>query len=344
MTSRKADLSISVRRMSDLLEGGLPLFSCLDALERQTENRPLRDAIHHLKRRVSDGMSFSRALADSDFPFPPVMSDMAKIGEESGALETVFRHLADFLESDLEFRQKVRSALTYPAFLVVLSIIVSGFIVGFVVPKFNALFTEIGASLPWPTRLLMAIAAVFRNPSFPLLTAGVFLLGMPLAGGRLSVSTFSDALISRVSPVRRWIQAFWLRRWFHIMEILLKSGFPLYEAIKLSRTVLSVPRFSGHLDDLQRRVFEGMPLSRAMASSHVFPPHICEMTAIGEETADLETVFERLFRTYERETTYALRRFLSFLEPALILAMGAVVGFVATAMMLPIFEMSANLK
>ncbi len=341
MKLKHSETVLLTRRLADLLKGGLPLSRSVDVLRKQSGSPNLKKVLSSVKSELESGHSFSQALKLQNGTFPRIAIGIVQAGELSGNLDASLSELAKLLETDMEVRQRLRAALVYPAFLLVLAMVVCAFLLGFVIPRFQFLFQDLGQTLPLPTRILILASSGFR---YVFVTLALAVIGGFFVMKRASVlARAQDALLKLPIVSDAWRNAV-LQRWASMMESLLRSGYTVSDAIQLSRQSINDPFFSEALKKVISEIIQGKNFKSALECSRWFPPMMCELVGAAEETGQLEESFGRLAVSYRRETEHQWKMFLSFLEPALILGMGAVVGFVALAMLLPIFEMSATLR
>lgn len=340
---RSSEIGLFTRRLSDLTAGGLPLSRSLDILARQSRNHRLNMLIRTIHADVETGESFSAALARHNGCFGPVYVGVIQAAESSGDLDRALADLSQLMETEWEVKQKVQAALIYPLLLLSVAVAVVIFLTVYVIPRFQFLFDELGQRLPLPTRLLIGGSHFLRD------TWGLLFL-VALVGAILSTrykSSVRAALnrwLRRVPVISNMTESLFLERWTRLMTSLLKNGFTVPEALRLSQKTLGSSLYAQDYSSMIRGLEEGLSLSDALRPLPQIPPMVCELIAAGEESGSLEGTFERLSGFFEREVRLKSRVLLSFLEPALILGMGLVVGFVAISMLLPIFEMSASFR
>lgn len=322
------------RRLADLLKGGVPLVRALEVLWEQAGAGPMREFLSAVKNGVEEGRDFSDALGDRS-DLPSFYKGLVRAGESAGRLEQTLEDLAGLLEAQMEARRRIQSALAYPILLLGMTVIVSFFLTVVVIPRFEFLFNDLGQRLPWPTRAVMAVAAGLRHGLWMAIPA----VGLALWTFR---ARFRDGVFA-FRPIAEWTRAVCLERWSRSMGFLLRGGLPLPEALEHARGSLT-PLFSAETERLSEKINEGGSLSVAMKTSPLFSGMARELLSAGEETGEVEESFFRLAQLFRRETEFQLKVALSFMEPVLIIGMGCVVGFVALAMVLPIFEMSGNLQ
>ena len=334
--SRRAAVALWTRTAATLLGAGVPLDRVLAFTAAQAGHAGLGDVLRDARRAVQGGTSFAEALGRHSRYFDPLFVAMVSAGETSGALEEVFERLADHLDEAEDLRSQVRAALLYPALMAVVASIGTIVLLGFVIPRFAVILTDIGGSLPTSTRLLLGASR--------LITAGWW--------AWLVVAAFLTYAIRRsaADPVkrRRWHGARLGWPWVgdlerkyaaagfaHTLGLLLKSGIPALPAIKIARNATTNLVLQDGIDRAAAAVAEGSALAPSLTAT--LPPLALQMIAAGEESGRLDELCLRVAATYDGEVRRAVRTAVALLEPALILVFGALVGFVALAMLQAIY-------
>lgn len=343
MKLKATDTVLLTRRLSDLMAGGLPLTQCMDVLRRQSSNPYVRVLLFSIQNELEAGRSFSQALRIQKGQFSEIYMGMVQSGESSGNLDAALSELVKLLETELDTRQRIRSAFAYPVFLLAMAVAVCMFIVGFVIPRFDFLFQDLGQQLPLPTRLLIGFSSIIRFTAIPLvLLTAAFLLSF-----RKRKTPWLRVLQNKaleISVLRDLWRGAIIQRWASMMAALLHSGYAVSEALRLAGQSIGNPLFKLDSKLAVWRIMEGQSVKQALGGLPWFSPMVCELIGASEESGRLEETFERIAESSKRENELQWKIFLSVLEPSLILGMGLVVGFVALAMLLPIFEMSGSLK
>ncbi|RMG56912.1 MAG: type II secretion system F family protein [Deltaproteobacteria bacterium] len=335
--SLRDDLITFTTELSALLGAGLPLDRSLAVLAEVTERKRMREVIESLSRTIREGSSFSEALRKHPEVFPPLYVNMVRSGEEGGTLERVVEKLSELLESEKEVRDYVSSSMIYPAILLATSGASIIIVLTYVVPRFSGIFEEFGAELPLPTRILLAISGALK--SYWWVLAGLLLLGF--VAFRSFVRTESgrrrwDAI--KLKLARDLIVRVETARFSRTLGMLLESGVPMVEAVKSAREVVGNRAFYTALEEVPRGIREGKGITVPLSRTGVFPPLFLSMVRVGEETGNLERMLLKAASAYETSLRTTVKRFLSLLEPALILGTGIVVGFIAFSIFLAVFS------
>ncbi|MBV9080250.1 MAG: type II secretion system F family protein, partial [Elusimicrobia bacterium] len=330
------------RQVSDLVAGGVPVAEALRVTARATPAGLSRE-IDEVRRRVENGSPVWHAVAGGAPSVPAFCAGLLRAGESAGALEAALAAVADHLEREVESRRRLRQALAYPALVMVLAAAVCVFLVLVVVPRFQTLFDEMGQHLPLPTRVLMGAAGVM-NTAGP---AGIVAGGVFLTAGRPALARLlrrARRAAETLPFLRRIAATLAAARWSSIMATLVRSGVNVPEALALSREALGSHPAANGLLSLERDVAGGAGLGASIRAAEIFPPIVGDVIEAGERSGRLEESLARLAESLERSSGAALALAAAMIEPALVIATAAVVGFVALAMLLPIFDLSAGLK
>ena len=339
----RAALSVALfaRELSALLLSGAPLVEALDVLARQCEHKGLALALAQAGEAVSAGKPFAQALAQSPQFFDEACVGMAAFGEKSGDLGGALARLADFLERKRLARARLASALIYPCLLAVMVVALLVFIAAYVVPMIAPLLLQRNRPLPFLTWALFSMGGAAKS-----------FWWAPLA---LIVTVWTGAAWMKRSPRRRaWMDRLALRlpllgrlslkshvsRFAMALSALLRTGAPAVEALEIVERMTTNAALAQEIGRIRGDVIEGKDLSARMKTSGVLPPMAGYMAAVGERSGALAETLERLASAYDLEVEIATRRLMAALEPALTLAMAAVVGFIALALMTTILELS----
>jgi len=291
-----------------------------------------------IKERVAAGSSFSKALEDYRKVFPEYYVNMVAAGEASGNLDKVLGRMADFLEAQDNLKSKVRTSMIYPVFMICVGFIVLSFLFTFVIPKITKIFKDTEAALPFITVVLVTISDIFQNYWWLL---GGMLLGGMLGFKRLREKNrlFIDRLIVRLPG--NITQTLYFGRFARTLGFLLEGGLPVLRALDLSAKSIGNKVLEAKVVEAGKRVAEGARLS---ASLEGFPPVLLQLISTGERSGQLVEILKNAADSYEEEFSRRVQKALSFLEPAMILFMGLIIGFIVLAVLLPIFQLNQLVK
>lgn len=335
------DITILTRQLAGLIRAGIPILRALSTLQEQTENRTLGAVLAEIESRIREGNTLSSALAMYTRLFPQIYVSMVKAGESAGRLDVVLERLAAAREADEEAHRRIRSAAAYPALILVVGFITVVVLLVFFLPRIAGLFRSI-SDLPLPTRILLAISASLSRSWMWLVLAGVLAFAIlrraaETAGGRREL----DRLRMHVPLLGRlWVETD-AARFARTFAMLLDSGVSLSSALDLSASTIESSAMREDVARIKREaVQDGSTISSGLKRSKVFPSLMASLAAVGEESGRLAEAMEEAASYYEKNVEHKVRTALSLLEPALVLVVGAIVGLIVAAMLLPIFRLS----
>lgn len=336
-----AAVAIFVRQCSVLLTSGVPLADALQVLSRQTEHKGLSLALMDIWEGVNAGRSFADSLAAWPQFFDRSTVGMIASGERSGTMDQSLARLADFLERRRMMQARLSTMLIYPGILLAMVIALLAFLSAYVLPTIEPLLKQQRRALPLSTELLFAIGSLFRHFGgwlALLLVAGgvafVLLRRLPSVRDRLDLVALRAPMFGRIllkGLVARLTMTF---------AALLRSGVPAVEALELLQGMTPNSALRDELASVRADVVEGKEISARLGRSRFFPPMVGYMVAVGERSGNLADVLEHVSASYDQEVEIASRRLLAVLEPALVLLIAGVVGFIAMTLVVTILELS----
>jgi general secretion pathway protein F len=336
-----SDLSLITRQMATLVLSNLPLDECLQAVAQQTRKPRVKGLLLQVRSRVSEGHSLAYAMGEFPQVFNEMYRAMVTAGEHAGFLGQVLEQLADYGEQRQYTQQKIKMAMIYPFILLGVAVTVVVALMVFVVPELVGIFAHTNAELPALTRILIASSDFVRE-------YGIYVLVLLIA-----LVTLFRQLLKNQSRRRRWhllllqvpgvaavITAVDTARFASTLSILMASGVPLLESLKIAGAVLTNLILRESSAEVAERVQEGSSLHRALQHSGYFPPMMVHMVASGEASGELEAMLERSAANQERELEMALGTMMAVFEPLMVVFMGVMVLLVVLAVLLPIFKLN----
>ncbi|PIW16109.1 MAG: type II secretion system protein GspF, partial [Armatimonadetes bacterium CG17_big_fil_post_rev_8_21_14_2_50_66_6] len=338
----RAEVIAVVRQLSDLVSANLPMDRCLTVLVEQTDSSSFRAVLEDVQRQVRGGKPLSDAMGQFPRLFPLLLTSTLSAGEASGQLGNVLERVADHLEWEQNRRSQVVSALMYPAILLTVALGASGFLLTFVVPRIAVIFKDLGQALPTPTQILLHLASFTREFWWTPVVGGVtvWFLGKAYCANRSGKLRVNRALLRLpvVGPLARQVV---VGRCIRSLGTMLTGGVPMLFALELAGKAAANLVFEDAFGTAAGEVRHGESLHAALAGTRAFPPIVIHMAAVGEETGSLATMLIRVATSLEREVEMAQRRLITLMEPAVLLFMGMLVGFIVISILLPIFQMNA---
>ncbi len=339
-----SELAITTRQFSTLISAGLPLEASLTALSEQTEDARLGEILTQVKDRVSEGSSLANALNEHRSVFSDLYINIVRAGEASGTLDIVLLRLADFLEKQAALTSKVKSALIYPIFMFFIGGGVLFFTMTYVIPRIAKIFEDSQKALPLMTVILIKVSGFFSNNILLLI---ILLPVLFFLAYRFNKTDRGRMFFDRVSlklPVFGKINSMVvISRFTRTLGTLLASGIPLLDALKIGEAVLDNQVYSKTLEEVRSDVREGASLAKPLRDSGVFPPLVTRMIAVGEQTGEMEEMLTKVADIYDQQVETMVSTLTSLLEPVMILIIGAVMGFIVFAVLLPIFNLTSTI-
>lgn len=334
------DLSLFTRQLATLLAAGIPVEEALRGVGEQTDKDKIRRLIIGVRSKVMEGYALAQAMAEYPYVFPELYRATVAAGEQTGRLDLVLEKLADYTENQQQIRQKIQQALIYPALMIIVSTIIIGFLLAFVVPKIIEVFTASGQSLPEMTSVLIAISAfikVYGLYLLVLLIIAVIVFRRSLANPRVRIAW--DGLVLKLPIVSYLVKSINVARYIHTFGILFAAGVNVLETMQVSASLVSNLVMRNAFDMAATRVKEGAGISLSLKESGFLKPMAVHLIASGEKSGQLSTMMERAAQHLDNEVRRLIDTALTLLEPLIILLMGAVVLFIVLATLLPIFSM-----
>lgn len=339
------DLIFFTRQLQTVVRAGIPLISGLKALEEQTTNTRLKDAIKSVYQDIDRGHRFSDSLAKHKNVFPEIYISMIRAGEASGSLEEVFGRLSGVLEFQMKTKEMLKSAMRYPVF--VISTLVGAFIVliKFVVPKFAGVFKTAKIALPLPTKILLMISDMAEKYTLPLIMFFVAIAVAYFFYKRSEQGTFTiDRLKLKVPIIGPIILKICMNRFAFMLENLVRSGLPIVQTLEIVSKTVGNEFVADKIRLITSKIEKGKGISKPMREAQIFPPLVLHLVSTGEETGGLEEMLREISIHYDREITYSLTRLTAWIEPIMTAGLSIMVLFMALAIFMPWWNIMGAMK
>jgi len=340
----KRDLVVFSRQLATLLESGIAVVRSLQLLQEQTDSKRLKEVLAEVIADVQQGLFFSEAILKHGTEFPPLYGRLIEVGEHAGNLEMVLRQLATYIEKEDEMVRKIRSAMSYPAFVMVLMVGVIFLMLAVALPPLMVLFKSFDAELPFATRLLIALTEFFSSYKFHILGGifGVviaFIIMLRTEKGRIAW----DTLVLKIPLIRKVVIEGAVARMCRSMSTLLRAGISLPEIMDLVIRTQGNRVLRTKLTDVRNLMLQGQGLSTPLGEQKIFPNMLVQMVMVGEETGSLDSNMETLAIFYDDEVDIAVGKLTGALEPAMTIFIGLMVGFVAMAVITPMYSLMGSI-
>jgi type IV pilus assembly protein PilC len=329
----RKDIMHFSRQLGVFVKAGIPIMEALEVIGEETSDKLLKVAIADMIERLQAGDTFASAAAAHPEAFPDYYLGILGSAELTGTLDVVLDQLADYIERDLDARGKITGALIYPAVVFVMAIVTVVILATFVLPRFKTFFDSFNAKLPLPTRMLLSVSNFISNWWFVILAVLLFIIVGSIVlrrneGGR----AWLDSVILRLPVMGDLMQAVIMERICRILSSMIHAGVALPEAMAVTSRAANNAVYKRGLDGAREEMMEGQGLSVPIARTGLFPGAARQMFRVGEETGTLDEQLELAASYYNREVDIRVKRFTSLFEPAVIIFMGLIVGFVAVAL------------
>jgi type IV pilus assembly protein PilC len=342
---KKRDLMHLCRQLSVFLRSGVSVLEALVVLSDETTNKLLRTALDGMRTALESGARFSDAAAQHPELFPVFAVEILRSAELTGNLDEVLDQLADYLEREIETSHRVRSAMAYPLVVMGLAVIVTIILVVYVLPKFRDFFSSLNAKLPLPTRILLAMANFISRWG---LIIGIVLVMLVVAGFLLERTDtgkeIRDRLILKTPVIGALIHTAIVERFCRLLASMTMAGVGLPEALAVTTAATNNMVFRKGLTQARAAMMRGEGLAVPLAATGLFPGAARQMFAVGENTGNLDDQLQAAANYLDRELDYKIKRFTALIEPAVIVTVGLVVGFVAIALVSAMYGIFNQVK
>lgn len=338
------DLVMFSRQFATMIDAGLSVVKCLDILQKQARNPKLKDVTGEIKRDVGGGMSLTETLQRHPRIFSALYVNMIRAAEAAGILDQVLDRLATFLEKEQETRNKIKSAMMYPAVVFCFATLVLLALVFFVLPKFKGIFETMGLELPLSTKLMLNSSDYMRDYWYVALivivgtAVGAKLIARTDKGqyaidaAKLRLPIFGDLMLK--TSVSRFARTF---------GTLISSGVPVLRALEIVADTAGNRVISDTVVQARESIKEGEKISTPLFGSNIFPVMVTQMIAVGEETGRLDQMLVKVSNFYDEEVDATLKGLTSLIEPLMIVGLGLIVGFVAVSVISPIYSLVGSM-
>ncbi|MCO5061705.1 MAG: type II secretion system F family protein [Kiritimatiellae bacterium] len=333
------------QELSDLLSSGMTLGSALHTLSQRHSGGGRDQIVVALRDEIIRGASLSDALGQWPETFGNLYVNMVRTGEASGKLSESLERVSVHYERIQAARDKVSSALVYPAFVISVGVLTMIFTMVFIVPRFSSIFEELGGTLPLPTRILIGMSSFLIHWGW-LLAIAIFGLVVFL---RRYIRTPAGqhrwhSLQLRLPIFKRIITANAYAQFARTLGALLQSGVPVLRALGIVQDSMGNVIIAEQIKEARERVTDGSTISGPLAAGHIFPPLLTDMLAVGEQSGDMPGALSHIARRYDDELDRSVKVFTTILEPLMIVVMAVVVGFIAISMLMAVFDMTSGLN
>lgn len=336
---KKVEVSRFTRQFATMIGAGLPMVQCLDVLAGQVDNKELAKIISQVRDAVQSGATLSDAMAKHPKVFDQLFTNMVEAGEVGGALDTILVRLAGYREKADQLVRKVKGAMVYPAVIVIVALGVTVGMLTFIVPTFAKMFGGVGAELPAPTQVILALSH-FLQANFIYLTLGTigFAVAFTFWKKTPSGALWWDRILLKLPVLGDLVRKSSVARFTRTLGTLLASGVSILEALEITAKTAGNLVVANAINKSVLAIAEGDTITGPLKATGVFPPMVTQMIGVGERTGGLDDMLNKIADFYDEEVDEAVTALTSVIEPIIIVIMGGVIGGILVAMYLPMFD------
>lgn len=335
------ELALMTRQLASLIKANIALVEALNAMVDQTENERLKVTLAQVRQDVNEGLSLGKAVSKHPKIFDTIFINMIEAGESSGTLGLVMIRLADLKEAQMRLRSKVIGAMTYPALMMGVSMILMLGIFTFVIPKIAKIFESMNKPMPAMTRFLIGFSDLIVNWWF--IIAGLSFFGVVVFKRYISSKIGRpkwDAFKLKAPLIGNLTRLVAITRFANTMATLLASGVPILTAMNIAKNLVDSAPIADAIANARENITEGQSIAEPLRKSGQFPPMMIHMISIGEKTGELPEMLQNVAETYEEQVNTQVEAFTSLLEPIMIVGMGGAIGFIVLSVFMPLMDMS----
>jgi len=340
------DIVVFTRQFATMINAGLPLVQALEILSTQVENKTLGKAIAQIKTDVESGLTYADALKKHPRVFSELYVNMVSAGEAGGVLDTILNRLAAYIEKAMKLKKKVKGAMVYPAVVSTIAVMVIVIIMLFVVPTFSKMFTQLGGTLPLPTRMIIGISNFIAGIGGLLILASIIAVIVFIIQFRRTEKgkKIIDTMLLKLPIFGPLLNKVSVAKFTRTLGTLVSSGVPILDCLEITAKTSGNKVVEYSILDIRKEVVGGKTLADPIKKAKVFPPMVTHMVAVGESTGALDTMLSKIADFYDDEVDAAVSNLTAMMEPMLMVFLGTTVGFIVVAMYLPIFKLITLIK
>jgi type IV pilus assembly protein PilC len=340
------DIVVFTRQFATMINAGLPLVQALEILSTQVENKTFGKTIAQIKTDVESGLTYADALKKHPRIFSDLYVNMVAAGEAGGVLDTILNRLAAYIEKAMKLKKKVKGAMVYPAVVTTVAVLVIVIIMLFVVPTFSKMFTQLGGTLPLPTRMVIGMSNFIAG-------VGGLITVVVIIGVAVFITQFRrtengkriiDSILLKVPIFGALLSKVAVAKFTRTLGTLVSSGVPILDCLEITAKTSGNKVVEYSILDVRKEVVGGKTLADPIKKAKVFPPMVTHMVAVGESTGALDAMLSKIADFYDDEVDNAVSNLTAMMEPMLMIFLGTTVGFIVIAMYLPIFKLITLIK
>ncbi len=337
---KQKDIAIFTRQFSVMIDAGLPLVQCLEILAQQQPNKVFQNVLNEIRQDVEAGATLADAMRKHPKVFDDLFCNMVAAGETGGILDTILQRLSTYIEKIVKLKAAVKGALVYPVSVLVIAAVVVWVILTFVIPVFADLFTGLGAELPLPTRLTIALSHFLRRWWWLiLLSIGGAIFGIKQYRKTERGRRVLDNMMLHIPVLGMLLRKIAVARFCRTLGTLTSSGVAILDGLEITARTSGNAIIEDAIMKVRAAVEEGKTIAQPLRETGVFPDMVVQMIEVGEQTGALDTMLSKIADFYEDEVDEATQNLLSLLEPVMIVILGTVIGGIVVSMYMPMFSL-----
>lgn len=336
------DLSIMTRQLATLLKASIPLVDSLQAVSEQVENTTLSEILSEARNNVNEGGSLSKSFGRHKKVFNKIYISMVEAGEMSGTLDVILLRLAEFTESQNELVSKVRSAMMYPVIMMIMTLGILAFLFVYIIPQITVIFeSQPELTLPWYSELIINISDYMIHYWYAIIIAfiALYLIFRSWKNSESGRPQY-DAMVLKLPLIGKLVRMLAVARFTRTLSTLLNGGVAMITSMNIVRSVVNNEVLARAIDQARDNISEGESIAGPLKKSGEFPPIVLHMISIGEKTGELEVMLDQVSDSFDFQVNNTIEGLMSLLSPIMLVIMGGVIGIIAMAVLVPIFELS----
>lgn len=334
------------KQFSIMINAGVPIVQALDILIKQEDNAILKSTLKKVAEDVHKGFGLSESMRKYDKVFPNILVSMVEVGEMSGNLDKALEDISMHFEKENSIRNKIRTAMVYPLFILGVAILAVIFMIVFIVPKFIAMFNAIGGELPGITKMVLSLAQKLKEPLFLagiVLIISLFIWAFKLAKKSKEGGMIIDSLYFKVPLLKTEFKKILAARFARTLSLLVSAGVPIIQSFDVIATVINNKVVSRGIENVKNEIRGGSNIAKPLEAMNIFPKMVIQMITVGEETGTMDSTIAKIADFYDDEVDSSIKKLTSIIEPIMILLIAVFVGIVVIAMILPVFSLEEQL-
>jgi type IV pilus assembly protein PilC len=342
---KRSEVILFTKQLATFVRVGIPMMEGLSVLREQATTSIMQRALGEIIAQLGAGVALSDAMAKFPAIFSGLYVDMIRSAEVSGNLDDVLRQLAGYMSRDEGSMRKVRSAMVYPGIVIGLAVIVIGVLIGFVLPAFAQLFKDFRAQMPLPTRILLAVGSFCRDHMLAIFVVIALVIFVVAATSRTRRGReLLDGVLLRLPMLGTIVRYSIVERYLRTLATLARAGVPITQMLDTANRSLGNSVFQRGLRAVRPQMLSGEGFARPLDRTGLFPKIVIQMVKVGEETGNLDANLEEAADHYAEEVDFRLKQMIAMMEPALVVAVGAMVGFIAISVIAPMYSLVHAVK